>query len=76
MGAAQSAEATARAQEIAQGDDGGYLPPLGPPKPGNPVVRAAAPPCPRPARLLPRPGPPTPRAGAGADAGGKVNRGV
>ena len=56
MGAAQSAEATARAQEIAQGDDGGYLPPLGPPKPGNPVVRAAAPP--RPPSRPPPPRPP------------------
>ena len=61
MGAAQSAEATARAQEIAQGDDGGYLPPLGPPKPGNPVVRAAAPPRP-PSRLPP---PLAPRRPAG-----------
>ena len=57
MGAAQSAEATARAQEIAQGDDGGYLPPLGPPKPGNPVVRAAAPP---PAPVPPASPPPRP----------------
>ena len=48
MGAAQSAEATARAQEIAQGDDGDDLPPLGQPKPGNPVVRPPPPSGPPP----------------------------
>ena len=39
MGAAQSSEAAvAKAQEPAQAGDAGYLPPLGPPNPSNPVV--------------------------------------